>query len=355
MSDLFQDLSQDQLDMVMILSNKVLLPLFQGVGTMVNILNTVIFVQLGFKDVMNISFLAVSLSDLGYTLCNAAINVCLVVALSPWQQNLPVSMLSLGGWLICYQYIFVDTSTCAHAYLALARCCCVTMPFTFKNVFTARRTVFIIVDAFIINTVFRIPLVTSHGLSWQTSLLTNATRLTIWFSNDYPFFMYLEKIICRTVLPVIFLLVTFLCTIILTYALVVASRKRSSMIIAKNFSDTNVKKFKAKKYEKMTCSQNEQVKRADNVLSCKELLLIKAVTLITALKAITLLFVCVFALAEALVPEFFPGRKYNRLHATVTALISIVMSANQCGNFFVYCAFNKRYRYKLKHNFFQNA
>ncbi|KAK0065996.1 5-hydroxytryptamine receptor 2 [Biomphalaria pfeifferi] len=115
------------------------------------------------------------------------------------------------------------------------------MPFTFKNVFTTRRTVFIVVDAFIINTVFRIPLVTSHGLSWQTSPLTNATRLTIRFSNDYPFFMYLEKIICRTVLSVIFLLVTFLFTIILTYALVVASRKRSSMIIAKNFSDTNVK------------------------------------------------------------------------------------------------------------------
>ncbi|KAH9512455.1 hypothetical protein Btru_039627 [Bulinus truncatus] len=331
--------TDEQLATAMFIYTKILGPTFQILSISANIINIVTFFKIGLKDSINITFLALSLSDLFSVLLDTSDNVCLNVAMSPWQQDIPISMHSISGVIHYYQHIFLDTSVCLETYLAIARCCCVSMPMRFKNVFTFKRSVAVILMLFVCNVVFRIPLLISYVLTWQTSPSTNLTKLTFYSTNDFKLFNSVEQIAGRTVFPVILFIIAITCSVILTSALINASLKRKLMTYApSNHDDMNTKGIQP--FDHLTLSSK--------TLKTKEVQLVKAVTLVTILLGVLLLILSVFSLAQAFVPDFFARMKYNNLHSVSAIVVSLVLTSHAGCKIFIYYTCNSRFQATIK-------
>ncbi|KAK6980364.1 5-hydroxytryptamine receptor 2 [Biomphalaria glabrata] len=337
MSDIVSD---QQVILAMIVYAQWLSPVLQVLAISANILNIIVFYQIGIRDSVNMTFLALSLSDIAYLALDASGNITLIIGMSPWQQGLPVSMYSLSGCVHWYQYIVLDTSTCLETYLAITRCCCVSMPLKFKHVFTPRKTFIIIVCIVSCNIVLRIPLFSSFGLSWQTSFLTNQTKLTFYSSNTFQLFNGIEQVLARTVCPVIFLCISTFCSFILTSALARASVRRKQMIRAdsRHGDDDPTSTDKSKPY----------TQKSANTLAAKEVQLVKAVNLVITLLGILLLSLSLFSLGQAAEPELFPGKKYGNLHGVFSVTANLLIISHTGYKILIYYAFNSRFRCILK-------
>ncbi|KAH9512457.1 hypothetical protein Btru_039636 [Bulinus truncatus] len=332
--------SDYQISIFMVAYARVLSPALQGLAIVSNIVTMATFRALGLKDSMNVTFMALSVSDIAYVILDAINTACLLIALSPLQRHLPVSMYALTGCVISYQYIFLDASTCLETYMAIARCCCVAMPLKFNNVFTLARTLALIAVVFACNLVFRIPLLSSNGLSWQKNAATNLTRLMFYNTDDYVLFKRIEQIVARTVCPVIFLVIAVVCCVILTSALIEASKRRKEMTFFSNANHTNKLPSDIPK----SAVAGEQAGVTSKTLKIKEIQLVKAVILITVLLGITLLFLSLFSLGQAAVPEFFPGKQYRNLHSVMINSVNLLIIARAGGKIIIYYHFNTRFR-----------
>ncbi|KAK6980362.1 5-hydroxytryptamine receptor 2 [Biomphalaria glabrata] len=336
MSDIVSD---QQVAMAMMAYTKILSPVLQVLAITANLINIIVFYQIGIRDSVNMTFLALSLSDIAYLVLDASSTVTLNIGMSPWQQEVPVGMFSLSGCIHWYQYIFLDTSTCLETYLAITRCCCVSMPLKFKHVFTPRKTFIIIVCIVSCNIVLRIPLFSSFGLSWQTSFLTNQTKLTFYSSNTFQLFNGIEQVLARTVCPVIFLCISTFCSFILTSALARASVRRKQMIRADSRHDDDAISINKSKH---------YTKKSANTLSAKEVQLVKAVNLVITLLGILLLSLSLFSLGQAAEPELFPGKKYGNLHGVFSVTANLLIISHTGYKILIYYAFNSRFRCILK-------
>ncbi|KAH9514234.1 Atypical kinase coq8a, mitochondrial [Bulinus truncatus] len=79
--------------------------------------------------------MALSVSDIAYVILDAINTTCLLIALSPLQRDLPVSMYAFDRLRHLLSVHLPDASTCLETYMAIARCCCVAMPLKFKQTF----------------------------------------------------------------------------------------------------------------------------------------------------------------------------------------------------------------------------
>ncbi|KAI8771488.1 5-hydroxytryptamine receptor 2 [Biomphalaria glabrata] len=321
--------SDEHLLSVMFAYTKVLSPSAQIIAIFANVLNVITFCKIGLRDSVNITFLLLSVSDLVYVALDACKGIASVIALSPWQKDLPVSMITVGVIIQFYQYIFLDASTCLETYLAITRCCCVAMPLKFKNIFTFQRTVFINAVILMCNTVFRIPLLSSYYLTWQTNPFTNLTKLTFYPYSHFQILNFIELVVARTVCPVIFLFISTVCSLILARSLIQASLNRKRMThVTGNHGDVN--------------------KGNDHALKAKEVQLVKAVFLVIILLGFLQLVLSLFSLAQAAMPEFFPGRKYNNLHGIITFVVNHLIILHCAYKIGIYYLFNTRFRAIVK-------
>ncbi|KAI8771483.1 5-hydroxytryptamine receptor 2 [Biomphalaria glabrata] len=339
-------ITDEQLDLGLLVCSKLLSPLFQLFAIFANILNLATFYTIGSKDGVNVTFLALSLSDLAYVLLDALNTVCLLIATSPWQPSLPVSMYSITGCVIPYQYIFLETSTSLETYLAVTRCCCVALPLKFKNVFTFRRSLSVLVIIFICNVAFRIPLLTTFGLTWKTSSATNLTRLTFYSTDSYVIFSRLEQLVGKTCFPVLFLLIAAVCSVILSTSLLTMSVKRKSMTMpVTSYDKVALQNLNTKMAMDMASSNSSRTMKS------KEVQLVKAVTLVTMLQGVLLLILSIYSLVEAAIPEFFPTRKYRNSHNLILVVIYLLITMHAGGKTFVYYKFNSKFRESVKKTF----
>ncbi|KAI8771486.1 5-hydroxytryptamine receptor 2 [Biomphalaria glabrata] len=316
-------ISDEALNYAILVFTKVLSPVVQVIAIFVNVINVITFNKIGLRDGVNITFLCLSVSDLAYVTLDASKVITLTISLSPWQRDLPVSTLSLSGIIQFYQYIFMDTSTCLETYLAITRCCCVAMPLQFRDTFTFYRTMFIITCIFLCNTLFRMPLLTSYCLTWQTSPLTNLTKLTFTPLNTFQLFNNVELVVGRTIFPVTFLVISILCSVILTRSLIKASVKRNFMT------------FVAAKYRD---------KGNNPKLSSKELQMVKATALVITVLGVLQLILSMFSLTQAALPEFFPGKRLSNIHTVFTLLINLLINLHCAYKIIIYVKLNTRYR-----------
>ncbi|KAK6980365.1 5-hydroxytryptamine receptor 2 [Biomphalaria glabrata] len=325
--------SDEALATAMFTYSKILSPSLQVLAILANIFNIVTFCKIGLKDSVNVTFLAIAVSDVVYVVMDAFISASVVIALSPWQRDLPVGMLSLSGCVHFYQFVFLDSSTCLETYLAITRCCCVALPLKFKNMFTVTRTLIIIIIIFTCNLFLRVPLFSSYGLAWLKSSTTNMTKLSFVSQKDFQTFNMVEQVGARTVCPVIFLFISTLCSFLLTKSLVAASLRRKLMTQCDSLVNNNA-------------SEKSQINEpiTTKTLSAKEVQLVKAVTLVIFLLGNVLLVLSVFSLAQAAVAEFYPGKKYKNLHGVVTYAVNLLLISHAGYKSIIYYKFNTKYR-----------
>ncbi|XP_013080946.2 uncharacterized protein LOC106066463 [Biomphalaria glabrata] len=322
-------ISDEHLLSVVFAYTKVLNPFSQVIAILVNVLNAITFCKIGLRDGVNITFLILSVSDLAFVALDTCQGIASVIALSPWQKDLPVSMLTIGVIMQYYKYIFLDASTCLETYLAITRCCCVAMPLKFKNMFTFQRTVFINAVILMCNTVFRIPLLSSYYLTWQTNPFTNLTKLTFYPYSHFQILNFIELVVARTVCPVIFLFISSVCSLILARSLIQASLNRNRMTYVTGYHD--------------------DVNNGNgHALKAKEIQLVKAVTLVIILSGFLQLILSLFSLAQVAIPEFFPGMVYANLHIVITYVVNHLIILHCAYKIGIYYLFNTRFRTIVK-------
>ncbi|CAL1541562.1 unnamed protein product, partial [Lymnaea stagnalis] len=198
-------------------------------GVAVNVANIVIFARIGLNESINVSFCALSVTDLLFLVCSGVINLFIAMGTYIPQAMVWVNMHALSGYLTWYRHILFDTSTCIHTYIAVARCCCVAMPLKFKNVFTVRRALVVFFIFLSANFASHMPLLLSHGLTWVYNPKLNITQLNTWFYDEWTFYRRINDIANRTIFPIVALLISIICAAILTRELIRASKRREQM------------------------------------------------------------------------------------------------------------------------------
>ncbi|XP_059155783.1 uncharacterized protein LOC131940895 [Physella acuta] len=398
-------LSPVQYNLMMFLLLQVLWPCLELLGLLANLLNILTFPQLGFNDSINVSFFILSIVDFLFLICSSLINTFTAIGLYASQATPTVKMHALSGYLTWYRHILFNTSVCVQTYIAVARCCCVSIPLKFKNFFNVRKALVMFCIIVVVNVTTNITLFTSQGVSWQWNPVLNVSQLTSWYAPDWTLYKYINDIGNRTLFPIVALVTSGVCAAILIRALYRASKFRNQMqsnfkselpkqkktsivdIIAQaQESDINIsrkhlfsftKKVAVKKSESLVDSQNlETIKgrsqgnrfstAAKNVniqrselraesynyfMSSKELRVVKAVMLVTVASTLTLLVVSINAIAQVVEPELLPLRKYDVIYSLTSHAGYMVIAVNCSINIVIYFRFNTRYRETLTRMF----
>ncbi|CAG5115884.1 unnamed protein product [Candidula unifasciata] len=125
------------------------------IGIIFNIINIIVFIKIGFKETVNISFLALSIADLCSLIPLIWMSICsnpLVPTQSGGMDNQAVQV--IVGWPhVCFSRISGGLT----AYITFERYLCVAIPLKIKRIITPRKTVVIVLIIFIITIVGIMP------------------------------------------------------------------------------------------------------------------------------------------------------------------------------------------------------
>ncbi|XP_005099259.1 uncharacterized protein LOC101858272 [Aplysia californica] len=298
---------------------------FSGIVT--NIINTVVFVRIGMKDSVNVSFLALSISDLLYLSFNM---ICLIPSTltfsgrpTKWLQ----SPYTLNSYIVWYAILFYDLSILITTYVAITRCCCVTLALKFRSFFTVSRTYTVLGVLSVVCLAFHIPMIASQNLQWQTDKKANTTKLTLVRSDAFPDVQYFHDITNRNVVPYTCLAINITCLAALTLTLQSATQIRNKMAIS--------------------ASTDGNAGKRDSKLSTKDIQVVKAVSLVAAMFVYCSLLTTIKALVRRAIPDYDSRGQYRNLFQLTTGVVTIFTYLNATVNITVYYHFNTKYRQSL--------
>ncbi|CAG5115475.1 unnamed protein product [Candidula unifasciata] len=154
-----------------------------SLGVVFNIINIIVFIQLGFKDPLNISLLGLAIADTGSLLPMIWISICNNPLLAQQYSHLNfqgIQHLTAGWPHVCFSRI----SSLLTAFITLERHLCVALPLKIKSIITPRRRINIVVSIFIISTVGVIPTYFGAGLGPTLNWATNMTTIgLVYYTN----------------------------------------------------------------------------------------------------------------------------------------------------------------------------
>ncbi|CAL1539332.1 unnamed protein product, partial [Lymnaea stagnalis] len=320
-------------------------------------MNIVVYLRLGIKDGISVCFFFLSILDLICVILLSA-NDGFLVGTYALPKTWPVDSATITAITTYYYTLFADMSLVTTTFVAVQRCCCVVLPFTFKCVFTRSRTFVILAALSLSCLALYLPVLTSQGLREVTDASSNVTRWVLWTSRDRGFIYSVRSVTT--------LIVVAACEVtVIACLFIFASSLRASV----QFRDSNAKvrigELKAENSIKhvskprkclnkdltqslpiKTDTQNKDncSERPGRTKPAKELQLVKATFVLS------LIFVVCnaprLAIYNALLiePEFNVSRRYESTYMLSNVLRFTVEAVNLSSNMFVYLRFNRKYR-----------
>lgn len=125
-------------------------------GIITNIINIIIFIRQGFTDTVNISLVALTVSDL----CSLLSLLFLEITWNPEQPVFSVNWVTSEVLYLTVGLLynmFLRNINCITAYITLERCLCVVFPFTIKHTMTRKLNLVIIVTIYILMFLLNVP------------------------------------------------------------------------------------------------------------------------------------------------------------------------------------------------------
>ncbi|RUS78917.1 hypothetical protein EGW08_013330 [Elysia chlorotica] len=191
-----------------------------------NIVSMAILAKQGIHTCVSLCLLTLSATDLLCTLagfCSQASKVLMFLNKRPGFD--PFALYFFTVFLSATLY---DVSNTLTAFLSLERCLCVCLPLKFKDMFTFRRVVTVIVCIYLLCFGLVMPHFLSSGFQVRSS--GNSTYLALWLSADRAAVdVYIDAVhFCQTIVVTT---VVFVCTL-----LMIVSLNRSSKFQGENTS-----------------------------------------------------------------------------------------------------------------------
>ncbi|CAG5136413.1 unnamed protein product [Candidula unifasciata] len=293
-------------------------------GWITNLINIITFIRLGLKDSITLSFFFLTCSDL---ICLVIIfpGIYLAYILPYLFMNWPAGS-SMNLVVVIYYYLmFYDVSKMITTFIALQRCCCVAMPFQFKNTFTCTK----------------LSNVSDH-------LLLVLLRSDAW--RDYAIaYDIINSILLTTVCHITVLT----CLFILVSNLTSSSRFRHSASLhrLKMKKLENRKKIQDAKFHKSYQKGKEKVD-ADKInltktFNTKEIQAIKSTILLSIIFLVCNTPKVLMGYAKLIEPRFSVNKQFSNLHFICGTVKNTLEIINASASMFVYLACNTRYRQTL--------
>ncbi|XP_005103952.1 uncharacterized protein LOC101858652 [Aplysia californica] len=303
-------------------------------GISSNIVNIVIFVKTGLEDSVTISFLALAISDLGFSVFFLLMRIFGILS-NVYKLGPTVSMGTISYLLFWYMNLFFDISVLVTTFTAVEKCCCVAIPLLFKNVFTRFRTVITLVVIYLAVLVTYIPTFSSHGLKLKFDPVRNHSRY-VYANRSYTMLVFdIYTVFNRMVIPFVSQVAVLFCMVVLTIKLQVATKKRREMTSEQSceVNESNDRKNKEKVLGK-----------GKNRLSRKEWRVVQAVNLVAGIFVASNLPEIVISFCALYYPEFSDFGRYKNLYRVVTSLQDLITVTSAAVNIFVYLGYNSKYR-----------
>lgn len=318
--------------------------LFSVLGIISNVINIKIFLYMGLKDGITVSFLALSIFDLTYVIASFCIGISAAFTIIEMRctTRFPAEPY---GIMILFANILVliaVTNVLATTFLAVARCMCVAKPLNFKNCFTVKKTVYFMAGFAIFAVAIYTPILANMGMVTTYNNKTHMSRRTLWVSKYKEPIKNVVFLIIDMILPVSTQFIVLACILIMANSLRAASRFRqaSNQIYAKEQPDIG-----SHCRRKATSSTDVTDK-----LSGKDFRVVTQVILISVVYIICNTPKIFISTAGLLEQQFRIGKRYNNFYISLNSFRKHLEIFNASINTFIYYKYNTKFRNTLQSN-----
>ena len=210
----------------------IFLPL-SAFGISSNILNIIVFIRMGVRDNVTVSFLALSVSDMLY-LALLTPHLVVLVMLHLVQFRMGISISWLFDYKILffpfywYAFSFYEVSILITVYISVVRCACVAIPFKVKSAFTARRAIISFMIFVMSVFLLRIPMFMKKRIMKQYDPISNSTVVVYKEVADGGLANKLNDIVSRNLLTWTSFLIVVICLVVMVTKLQTSARFRNS-------------------------------------------------------------------------------------------------------------------------------
>ena len=295
-------------------------------GLISNVINIVVFLKLGNKDIVTILLLSLAMSDFVFltlstpSICGYIIWTLLTSYSWPFPKDI---LLYLLYWPAFTAY---DLSAFISVSLGIVRCACIAMPLKFKLVFTKSRTVKWVVFLAFLVVFLRLPVLTINRISWRIDPQTNVSSPYLKFVNR-AYMSRLNDILNRGIIIYVLYITMVTCVFILSFKLHQASKIRRSCTTGLTRT-----------------SDQAPDKPVAQGLSSKDIQVVKSVVLVCTIFILSHLPFLILSSTRLVRPDFDSGQQLAYLFAIFSQISRTCSYLNASLNIFVYYSYNTRYR-----------
>ncbi|KAK3771468.1 hypothetical protein RRG08_011401 [Elysia crispata] len=214
------------------------------IGIIGNILTVLVYVKLGFAETINISYVALAVSDLCCILSSMVAGFCYSPAMQALlthfrlQVDLAKFTNFIGFWP---QFAFSRTTAFLTAWISLERCLCVLFPTRVRLIITRKVTKIVITAIFFIGCCPAVLAYVEIETGWSFDPNTNTTVLLMFYSSgsDRNIFNGIATMLYSVVYSLLSWIMVTTCTIFLIIRLRQSAKWRSANASAVSGADRN--------------------------------------------------------------------------------------------------------------------
>ncbi|CAG5134804.1 unnamed protein product [Candidula unifasciata] len=318
-----------------------LIILFSVLGVATNVLNTAVYCQMGIRETVNITFIALSIWDL-----IACLSSCLTLVCTFWEIYFPFADVNL----LSVQYVYIgytrglmyDLSTIDTVYLTIERSVCIMIPFKVKDIFTTSRVCIINVIIVMFCVACFSPAWATQGLQWVFDPVYNKTRLSLWLSYNRRSIDLFIDIFNGMVLPV---LAQVLITVSAVFMIRGVNNSSKFRLQAANLTKTKDTFLTEQTTASKTLPSSHHSK--NNITLNKDLKLTKVVILLAMIFFVCNSSVFIVAFVRVLIPEIDIGKHQYQLYTLLYALVFLSGMVNATVNIIVYYTVSTKYKKQI--------
>ncbi|KAK6979540.1 adenosine receptor A1 [Biomphalaria glabrata] len=331
-------------------------------GMTTNLLALLVYQKCGLKDGISVCFTALTISDeiclLASFMASLLGYLDLEVHVKPY-----LSLYYISFILPFYGFMFYNISTAITVFLAIQKCCCISLPWNFKSYFSKRRCVAAVCCIYLSGFILYIPFTaTAFPFVEAFDLTTNSTRLVFsWpkaFLNDvFPILKAINYISIPFIAEILVLISTVVLAIKLGESVkfrysasgfVTPTKAQNNTPTSKCFLGATSLSTESAKCQTISDLGKQKSSHGVHSLTAKDLRATLAVNVVAILFVTTNTPDVVVFLGSLLSPQFSSTGRYYNTYKLCIELQDLLHVVNLSMNLFIYLKFNTRFAIVFK-------
>ena len=325
-------------------------PMMTLLAISTNAINIVVFLRGGLNDGMAINFLGLAVSDLLYNVFYF-MGRNLNTMHSVFHERPYLNTRHLAYICAKHGRLWFNVSILLTVFAAIQKCACIAIPLTFRNFFTPRKSAIAVLGIYVAVVTFFLPFLAIDQLKPYTERSTNRTRLGYSLRDRKlgikisRFMTYANKILLPYICQGIVIVCVFTMTIKLRRA---AEIRRKMTSTTNNGANEDVSDVPAQpknnQKEKIPHESDKTNKTNDNVLSSKELRVIRSVNILCGIFIAGTTPQTLIGAFDMAFTEFGDKALYASVYFFSSGLQQLLEIMSTAVNVFVYYRFNSKYK-----------